>query len=101
MAEKALGFFPATLPSLRFKERCKDSGISVSMEAMQPSVEVTQAVDMKVVEEVAEEAGIEDPEDLLQEAVHHDHDEDATLTVDELQECSRGGCGSARNHEGG
>ena len=55
------------------------------MEAMQPSVQVTQEVDMALVEEVAEEAGIENPEDLLNEAVHHDHDEDATLTVDELQ----------------
>ena len=44
-----------------------------------------QEVDMALVEEVAEEAGIENPEDLLNEAVHHDHDEDATLTVDELQ----------------
>ena len=55
------------------------------MEAMQPTVEVTQDVDMKIVQEVAEEAGIENPEDLLQEAVYHDHDEDATLTVEELQ----------------
>ena len=55
------------------------------MEAMQPSIEVTQEVDMQMVEEIAEEAGIEDPEMLLQEAVHHDHDEDQTLTVEELQ----------------
>ena len=85
MAEKALGFFPGHPALVQLKERCKDSGISVSMEAMQPTVEVTQQVDMKVVEEVAEEAGIENPEDLLQEAVYHDHDEDATLTVEELQ----------------
>lgn len=84
-AEKALGFFPGHPALVQLKERCKDSGISVAMEAMQPSVEVTQEVDMKLVEEVAEEAGIENPEILLQEAVHHDHDEDATLTVEELQ----------------
>ena len=85
MAERALGFFPGHPALVQLKERCKDSGISVSMEAMQPTVEVTQEVDMKIVEEVAEEAGIENPEDLLQEAVYHDHDEDATLTVEELQ----------------
>ena len=84
-AEKALGFFPGHPALVQLKERCKDSGISVAMEAMQPSVELTQEVDMKIVEEVAEEAGIENPEMLLQEAVHHDHDEDATLTVEELQ----------------
>ncbi len=85
MATKALTFFPGHPALLQLKERCKDSGISVSMEAMQPSLEVTQSVDMKVVEEIAEEAGIDNPEDLLQEAIHHDHDEDAELSVDELK----------------
>ena len=77
-AEKALGFFPGHPALVQLKERCKNSGISVAMEAMQPSIEVTQEVDMQMVEEIAEEAGIEDPEMLLQEAVHHDHDEDQT-----------------------
>ncbi|MEL0312250.1 MAG: tetratricopeptide repeat protein [Candidatus Poseidoniales archaeon] len=85
MAGKALSFFPGHPALVALQERCKDSEIAVSIEAMQPSVEVTQAVDMAVVEEIAEEAGIENPEDLLNEAVHHDHDEDATLTVEELQ----------------
>ena len=85
MAGKALNFFPGHPALIALQERCKDSDIAVSMEAMQPSVQVTQEVDMALVEEVAEEAGIENPEDLLNEAVHHDHDEDATLTVDELQ----------------
>ena len=85
MAEKALVFFPGHPALVQLKERCKDSGISVSMEAMQPSLEVTQTVDMKVVEEIAEESGIENPEDLLQEAIHHDHDEDAELSVEELK----------------
>ena len=85
MAGKALGFFPGHPALMALQDRCKDSDIAVSMEAMQPSVQVTQKVDMAMVEEIAEEAGIENPEDLLNEAVHHDHDEDATLTVDELQ----------------
>mgnify|MGYP001257191328 FL=1 len=85
MAEKALTFFPGHPTLVQLKERCKDSGISVAMEAMQPSLEVTQSVDMKVVEEIAEEAGIANPDDLLQEAIHHDHDEDAELSVEELQ----------------
>ena len=85
MAEKALSFFPGHPALVQLRERCKDSGISVSMEAMQPSLEVTQSVDMKVVEEIAEESGIENPEDLLQEAIHHDHDEDAELSVEELK----------------
>ncbi|DAC10212.1 MAG TPA: hypothetical protein D7H88_00335, partial [Candidatus Poseidoniales archaeon] len=51
MAEKALSFFPGHPALVQLRERCKDSGITVSMEAMQPSLEVTQSVDMKVVEE--------------------------------------------------
>lgn len=85
MAGKALSFFPGHPALVALQERCKDSEIAVSIEAMQPSVEVTQEVDMAMVEEIAEEAGIENPEDLLNEAVHHDHDEDATLTAEELQ----------------
>ena len=85
MAERALNFFPGHPALVELQARCKDSGISVAMESMQPSVAVTQDVDMEVVAEIAEKAGIENPEDLLQEAVHHDHDEDATLTEEELQ----------------
>ena len=85
MAERALGFYPGHPALTELQTRCKDSGISVAIEAMQPSVQLTQNVDMKVVEEVAQKAGIENPEILLQEAVHHDHDDDSTLTEDELE----------------
>ena len=85
MAEKALAFFPGHPALVDLKVRCKNSGLSVPMDAMQPSIEVVQEVDMQVVTEVAEAAGIENPEDLLQEAVHHDHDDDDSLTVEELQ----------------
>lgn len=85
MAERALGFFPGHPALVDLQVRCKDSGLTVAMESMQPSVAVTQDVDMKMVEKVAHEAGIEDPEELLHEAVHHDHDDDETLTEEELQ----------------
>ncbi len=84
-AKKALGFYPGHPALVQLQERCKDSGIAVPMESMQPSVEVTQDVDMDVVTEIAEEAGIENPEELLQEAVHHDHDQDDSLSVEELK----------------
>ena len=85
MAVKALNFFPGHPALVELMVRCKNSGLSVPMEAMKPSIEVVQDVDMKVVTEVAEAAGIDNPEDLLQEAVHHDHDDDDSLTVEELQ----------------
>lgn len=85
MADRALGFFPGHPALVELQGRCKDSGLSVAMESMQPSVQVTQEVDMKLVEQVASEAGIENPEELLHEAVHHDHDDDATLSEEELK----------------
>ena len=85
MAEKALKFFPGHPALVDLKVRSKNSGLSVPMEAMKPSIEVVQEVDMDVVTEVAEAAGIENPQDLLQEAVHHDHDDDDSLTVEELE----------------
>jgi tetratricopeptide (TPR) repeat protein len=85
MAQRALGFFPGHPALVELQSRCKDSDISVPMETMQPSVQVTQTVDMDVVAEIAEEAGIEDPEVLLQEAVHHDHDADDELSEEELK----------------
>lgn len=85
MAERALAFFPGHPALVELQARCKDSGLSVAMESMQPSVQVTQEVDMKLVEQVASEAGIENPEELLHEAVHHDHDDDATLSEEELK----------------
>ena len=85
MADRALGFFPGHPALVELQARCKDSGLSVAMESMQPSVQVTQEVDMNLVEQVASEAGIENPEELLHEAVHHDHDDDATLSEEELK----------------
>lgn len=85
MANKALEFYPGHPSLVQLQERCKDSGLSVPIEAMKPSLEVQQDVDMDVVKQIADEAGIDDAEDLLQEAMHHDHDHDESLSVEELQ----------------
>lgn len=85
MANAALEFYPGHPALVQLQARCKDSGISVPIEAMKPSLEVQQDVDMNIVQKVAEEAGIEDAEELLQEAMHHDHDHDESLSVQELQ----------------
>lgn len=85
MAQKALEFFPGHPALVELSQRSKDSGISVPMEVMEPSVEVKQEFDMETVEAIAEKAGIENPEELLQEAVHHDYDEDDQLSVEELE----------------
>lgn len=84
-AKKALDFFPGHPALIELSQRCKNSGLSIPMEAMEPSVKVEQEFDMKTVEKVAAKAGIENPEELLQEAVHHDHDDDDQLTIEELE----------------
>lgn len=85
MATKALSFYPGHPMLVELQTRTKDSGLAVPMEAMKPSLDVQQAVDMEVVQQVAEKAGIEDAEVLLQEAMHHDHDHDDTISTEELE----------------
>ena len=85
MAKKALSFFPGHPALIQLQNRCRNSGISVAMEAMQPSIQVTQEIDMREVEEIAAESGIVNPESLIQEAIHHDYNEDNIITSDELK----------------
>ncbi|MDA8530229.1 tetratricopeptide repeat protein [Candidatus Poseidonia alphae] len=85
MAQKALEFFPGHPALVELSQRSKNSGLSVPIEVMEPSVEVKQDFDMKTVEAIAEKAGIDNPEELLQEAVHHDHDDDDQLSIEELE----------------
>ena len=85
MATKALSFYPGHPMLVELQTRTKDSGLAVPMEAMKPSLDVQQTVDMEVVQQVAEKAGIEDAEALLQEAMHHDHDHDDTISTEELE----------------
>lgn len=85
MAQKALEFFPGHPALVELSQRSKDSGLSVPIEVMEPSVEVKKDFDMKTVEAIAEKAGIDNPEELLQEAVHHDHDDDDQLSIEELE----------------
>lgn len=85
MATKALSFYPGHPMLVELQSRTKDSGLAVPMEAMKPSLDVQQTVDMEVVQQVAEQAGIEDTEALLQEAMHHDHDHDDTISAEELE----------------
>ena len=85
MAQKALEFFPGHPALVELSQRSKDSGLSVPIEVMEPSVEVKKDFDMKTVEAIAEKAGIDNPEELIQEAVHHDHDDDDQLSIEELE----------------
>jgi len=85
MAQRALGFFPGHPALVELMARCKDSGLSFTIQSMEPVKTDHQEVDMNSVEDVARDAGISNPQELLQEAVHHDHDGDGRLSEEEWQ----------------
>jgi tetratricopeptide (TPR) repeat protein len=84
-AKRALSFFPGHPALLDVQSRCKGSGISIAVESMQPSIKLTQSYDEEEMQSVLEEAGLENPEDVLAEAVHHDEDDNQHLDIEELR----------------
>ncbi|MDA1167952.1 MAG: tetratricopeptide repeat protein, partial [archaeon] len=84
-AQRALSFFPGHPALLDVQTRCKGSGISVAVETMRPSITPTQSYDEEEMQSVLEETGLENAEDVLAEAVHHDDDGNQHLDIDELR----------------
>ncbi len=84
-AKRALEFFPGHPALLDVQKRCRNSGISVAVESMQPSIKPTQSYDEEEMTAVLEETGVENPEDVLAEAVHHDDDDNQHLDIEELR----------------
>jgi len=84
-AKRALEFFPGHPALLDVQKRCRNSGISVAVESMQPSIKPTQSYDEAEMTAVLEETGVENPEDVLAEAVHHDDDDNQHLDIEELR----------------
>ncbi|MEK9730201.1 MAG: tetratricopeptide repeat protein [Candidatus Poseidoniales archaeon] len=84
-AQRALSFFPGHPALLDVQTRCKDSGISIAVESMQPSIKPTQSYDEEEMQSVLEETGLENADDVLAEAVHHDDDDNQHLDIDELR----------------
>ena len=84
-AKKALEFFPGHPALIDVQKRCKDSGISIAIESMKPSITPSQTYDDNEMQEVLQETGVESVEEVLAEAVHHDDDANQHLDIEELR----------------
>ena len=84
MALKALEFYPGHPSILDVKNRCQGSISSKPIESMQ-QVEQIEQYDQEDVEKVVEETGFTDVKAILDEAVHHDVDDNQQLDIDELR----------------
>ena len=84
MAIKALDFYPGHPTIVEVKDRCKGSVASKPIESM-PQVEQIDEYEQSDVEKVVEETGLTNIQAILDEAVHHDIDENQQLDIDELR----------------
>ena len=84
MALKALEFYPGHPSIMDVKNRCQGSISSKPIESMQ-QVEQIEQYDLGDVEKVVEETGFTDVKAILDEAVHHDVDDNQQLDIDELR----------------
>ena len=84
MAVKALEFYPGHPTIVEVKDRCKGSVASKPIESM-PQVEQIDEYEQSDVEKVVEETGLTNVQAILDEAVHHDIDENQQLDIDELR----------------
>ena len=84
MALKALEFYPGHPSIVDVKNRCQGSISSKPIESMQ-QVEQIEQYDQGDVEKVVEETGFTDVKAILDEAVHHDVDDNQQLDIDELR----------------
>lgn len=84
MALKALEFYPGHPSIMDVKNRCQGSISSKPIESMQ-QVEQIEQYDQGDVEKVVEETGFTDVKAILDEAVHHDVDDNQQLDIDELR----------------
>ena len=84
MAVKALEFYPGHPTIVEVKDRCKGSVASKPIESM-PQIEQIDQYEQSDVEKVVEETGLTNVQAILDEAVHHDIDENQKLDIDELR----------------
>tara|TARA_B100000965_G_scaffold404842_1_gene436815 strand:- start:3000 stop:5135 length:2136 start_codon:yes stop_codon:yes gene_type:complete len=84
MALKALDFYPGHPTIMEVKNRCQGSASTKPLESME-TVEQIDSFDQQDVDTVVQETGLSDVNALLDEAVHHDADDNQQLDIDELR----------------
>ena len=88
MALRALEFYPGHPSILDVKNRCSGSAATKPIDEMVP-VEQIESFDQQDVDTVVEETGVSDVQALLDEAVHHDADENQQLDIGELRSAAK------------
>jgi len=84
MALKALEFYPGHPSIVEVKNRCSGSAVSKPIDSM-PQVEQINSFEQDDVTTVVEETGLSDVQALLDEAIHHDADDNQQLDIEELR----------------
>jgi len=84
MASKALEFYPGHPAILEVKQRCEGSAKTKTIEEMKPVVTEDSFSQDDLVTAMSD-AGVDDEEAVLQEAVYHDSDENKELDLGELR----------------
>ena len=84
MSLKALEFYPGHPSILEVKNRCKGSASSKPLESM-TTVQQIDKFDQDDVAKVVQETGVTNVKAILDEAVHHDFDDNQQLDIDELR----------------
>ncbi len=84
MSTRALNFYPGHPAILEVRERCSGSNETKPMEQMTQVVS-TDTFNQEDMEQAMDEAGVADMNAVLEEAVHHDMDDDQNLDIHELR----------------
>jgi len=84
MSTRALNFYPGHPAILEVRERCSGSRETKPMEQMTQVIS-TDTFNQEDMEQAMDEAGVADMNAVLEEAVHHDMDDNQNLDIHELR----------------
>ena len=74
MTQRALVFYPGHPALVEISNRCKDSEVNIPIAEVPRIIADTHTYEESTLVAAMDEAGVDNAEAVLQEAVHHDHD---------------------------
>ena len=85
MTQRALVFYPGHPALVEISNRCKDSEVNIPIAEVPRIIADTHTYEESTLVAAMDEAGVDNAEAVLQEAVHHDHDRNSNLSYSELK----------------
>ena len=85
MTQRALVFYPGHPALVEISNRCKDSEVNIPIAEVPRIIADTHTYEESTLVAAMDEAGVDNAEAVLQEAVHHDHDRNSELSYSELK----------------